>query len=143
MTLATEVTGRISGSMAIQLTNPDLASATAVDSTRLTKACDDAQEEFKFHVGVAFDVLDLRHVAVAVDLVILLLRERGGGMTDSTGRDRERIEKRLEALAKTQGRDRIEPAIDAGTHVTFETSRFRDVTLDPPQTDAEREGGNA
>lgn len=138
MALSDEVTARISAERAIQLTNPNLSSATSVDATRLAKACADAESEFKVHVGQAFDLTDLDHVAAAVDLAILILMERGGAPTETGGRERTRVVDRLKALALIKGRNRIMPETAPVPTVIFPSERFEGSTLDP-QSDTEDE----
>ena len=67
MTLATEWTARVSTARAVELTNPDDATATAVDATRLAAAAADAGARFTALTGVsAISLTDARHVQAGV-----------------------------------------------------------------------------
>lgn len=131
MSLETVVTARVSNQRLVHLTNADLQAQSTVNTTVLGLACDDAEGEFEVHVGVAFDETDARHIGPAVDLVILILKERGSAAVDTLGDERERIVQRLKDLALVTGRNRIMPETAADTSETFSESTFEHTLLDP------------
>lgn len=109
MSLQTEVTSRYADAKLRRLTNPESRSPTSADATRLALACTDAESEFFRWTGVTFDVTNAQHVAAAVELVVLLLMERGTASVESTSQHRARTEQKLQGLAKVTGRDRPDP----------------------------------
>lgn len=137
MSLRTVVEARVSAQRLIELTNPNLAPASALDSTRLDAACADAAAEFEVYCGATFDDADARHISPAVDLVILTLQERGAAHVDGLSAQREKIIKRIKDVAKVTGRNRIMPESAAATHETFPDSAFENVLLDPQGAEAD------
>lgn len=135
MTLSAVVTARVSDKRLKNLTNPDAQSASTVDATRLTAACDDAEGEFEVYVGTPFDETDARHVTPAVDLVVLILQERGAAPVDNLGAQREKIVERLKALALVTGRNRIMPLTVAEDRGAFDSRVFDNTTVDPQVDD--------
>ena len=83
MTLQSNTTARISAQRIINLTNPDLPSATSADSGRLGLACTDVESDFQTYLGRAYDDDNASDVSIAVDGVVakLLLRMGSGGDT--------------------------------------------------------------
>ena len=73
MTLATEWSARLSLQRQVELTNPDLPSATAVDAARLAKADADATAEFLEATAVPVDLTNAAHVAAGVSGVTAYL----------------------------------------------------------------------
>lgn len=62
----------------ISLTNVRDNAATTIDDTAGTSAADHALNLWPLYAEIDFDVLDLRHLAVAIRAVIAVLWERGG-----------------------------------------------------------------
>jgi hypothetical protein len=143
MALSDEVIARYSAQRIIEWTNPDATSALSADATRLARACTDAQAEFEIRCGVAFDVTDARHVAVAVRGVRAYLLS----YTDSpSGKDAmSAYHRELADVAKVTGRDRILPTTNSNLEPSpvprtpgttarpgFDDSVFDAVTPQPP-----------
>jgi len=135
MTLATVVTARVSAQRLVHLTNPDLQAPTTVDSNRLGFACTEAEGEFEVHTGATFDEADPRHIAPAIDLVILLLQERGAAPTDTLGVQREKVIERLKDLAKVTGMNRVMAQAVEDDRSVFDESAFDQTTTDPQNGD--------
>lgn len=123
MTLSAKVQARYADAELITLTNHGTAtSASTLNTTRLTAACDDAEAEFEMATGVEYDDDDAKHVAVAVLAadwkLIGLTRER------SAQRDAARVEF-LEAAARLAatvgGRARILPQTSSTLTPSVET----------------------
>lgn len=134
MTLQTVVTARVSNQRLVNLTNPDLPAPTTIDTTRLGYACAEAEGEFQVHAQDVFDETDARHIAPAIDLVILLLQERGSAPTEGLGAQREKIIQRLKDLALVTGRNRVMPSTVEEDRGAFNELLMSETTLDP-QTD--------
>lgn len=144
MALVDEVQNRYGTQYLVNLTNPQLPSATSIDSTRLSNASTDVQADFKIIAGVTYDNSVDTHVSVAVDGVIAKLRMRNGqGGSESVEAHNQYIE-RLRQLAKITGRNRVEPKSSSSMTETTETQqgettrpkfdrrRFDDITLNKP-----------
>ena len=131
MSLATVVTARISNERLVQLTNPDAQAPSAVDTVRRDAACADAAGEFEVYTGVQFNEADPRHIGPAVDLVILILKERGAAALELMSAEREKVVQRLKDLALVTGLNRIMPEIVTEDRGAFPASAFEDATLDP------------
>lgn len=140
-TLSAEVQTRISSKKLVHLTNQDDTTATSVNSTVLDAAATDAAAEFYETVGVALDTSDAAHVAAGVDGVLHYLHAYQGLETDNAQKIRQRWERWLERLARTQGAERrITPDSDSlyerstvrsGTRPEEDRARWRDFVLDP------------
>lgn len=83
MALSTHTTNRYSSQRLINLTNPDLPTATSIDTARLGYAVDDVESEFLSIVGRAYDEnasTAAQDINVAVEGVIskLMMRASGG-----------------------------------------------------------------
>lgn len=142
MALIDEVKARYSSAFLINLTNPNDETASAIDDTVLAAVCTDVAADFEIFAGVAFDSSDSRHVTTAVDGVIHKLVVRTGHSDESAEVDR--WERRLLALAKVTGRDRIAPATNSKLEPSqerrtgetvrpiFDDDRFDDLLLGAP-----------
>lgn len=131
MSLRTVVEARVSTTRLKQLTNPDDAAASSASSTKLDAACSDAAGEFEVYAQTVFDETDARHIATAVDLVILLLQERGAAHVEGLSAQREKIVQRLKDLALVTGRDRVLPTSAEETFEAIPAELFEDTTLNP------------
>lgn len=144
MALADEVKTRLGTTgRLVELSNPNQPNATAIDDTRLTAACTDVQALLEIEAGVAFDVTNALHVAVAIEGVIYILKKRSG-VFDQAFKDAEESWKTwLGKLAEVTGRDRVSPissstltaSRDEGTdpiRPNFDPEQFRDLTLRGP-----------
>lgn len=131
MSLQTVVEARVSAQRIIELTNPDVPAATTKDSTRLAAACADAEGEFQVHAQAVFSESDARHISPAIDLVVLILQERGAANTALFSEERERIEGRLKSLSLVTGRNRIMPSTVEEDRGAFPESLMSETTLDP------------
>ena len=152
MALSDEVIARYGDQYLVNLTNPYLSGPTTVDTTRLTKACDDVEADFEIHAGIEYDGTENIHVSVAVDGVIAKLEVRCG-IEDAEKNLKDWRENRLKSgLALVTSRDRVGPLTSSqldqsdetrGRDITrpdFDRSRFKHIVPDAPQTaeDAER-----
>jgi len=124
MPLVDEVTSRVPSQILISLTRPKDETATqSVDTTRLGIACSDAEAEVASYVGVTWADYssDRRFIRLAVEWVLLILREDqdlGGAGNEKLAAEREKLEKRAQALAKVTSRDRILP--ETSSELTIE-----------------------
>ena len=139
MTLAAEVTTRLSTQRLVELTNPDDNSVTTVNATRLAAAIADAQADFARITGVAFDEADAEHVAAGVAGVVLYLYEfRGLPGTDFTERLRATWEARCRRLARLLPRTTslltpTDPDLAGGpVRPAFDPSHLGDLRPRPP-----------
>jgi hypothetical protein len=110
MALSDEVIARVPTQTLVSLTRRKSVDATTVDSTLLTKACDDVEDaHFPTYVQVVYDGTNAQHVAVAVQGVVALLRkwaregQRGGNA------EWDRWVTDAAALKNVTSRDRIMP----------------------------------
>jgi len=144
-TLVAEVQNRYSAKTLRSLTNPHLATATSSDSDRLQEAADDIESAyFPMYTGVAYDSTDARHVAVAVDGVIVLLQERSN-QASGLGERFDAWTNRAKVLASVTSRDRVSPKSSSvltpspeqvGSEVVrpkLDQQNFDDVKPDPPR----------
>lgn len=131
-TLSADVQTRYGSQLLISLTNSDekANASTSVNTTRLDAAADDVEAMFKIHAGVAYDSTDARHVAVAVEGVIALLRARGP-LAGEKGTDAfSKWTKTLrDELGRVTGRNRIKPKTTVET--TAESERPNGETIRP------------
>lgn len=110
--LATEVQNRYSGEKLIQLTNPDVPNASAIDTTRLANAVADVIADFDIIANTSFNQTDTRHIAVGCEGVILKLQMRQLNVDPSDLR--KQWNDMLEALGQSVGgRDKTQPTSDA------------------------------
>jgi len=73
MPLTSGVAARIPSQRLIELTNSDDTGAAAIDNAKLAVAAADVEGEFRLFANVAYDDADSRHVALAVQGVIIML----------------------------------------------------------------------
>ncbi len=109
MALTDEFEDRYSAQKVIELTNPDNPGGTSKNATRLANAAEDVQADFRIYCGVTFDLTDARHVAVAVEGVEIKLLRRIMTSGTKLRELEEDYRRRLRALAKVTGRDRVMP----------------------------------
>ena len=144
MALTDEVTDRYSSQYLIGLTNPQLSSAAAIDTTRLARAATDVEADFEIYPGIAFVTTNSLHVSTAVEGVILKLMMRTGQF------DAEALQTRyialLTALGRVTGRNRLLTSTDSQLQPSrdqvdgeivrpdFDVRRFVDFIPNPPQT---------
>ena len=109
MTLAADVTARVSTADLVNLTNPKSTSATTVDTTRLGLAVDDVGGYFRVYGNVTYDTSNAMHVPFGVAGVLLVLESYQVNsrvkLDDWFGRLRD--------LAKVTSRNRISPTTDS------------------------------
>ena len=139
MSLLSEYQSRYSTQRRVEISNPQLSSATTVDSARETLASTDVQAAFKMR-GITFDTTIDTHVSVGVagmEARLLKITGQPGGsdawsdwMTDE-----------LKLLAETTSRDRISPTTDSLLSPTQDTlgdlpvsdrKNFKDYVTDAP-----------
>lgn len=136
MSLNTNVTGRVSDQLLIELTNQGDISATSVKTSVLDFAVADAQGEFLTQVGKAYDDSDSSHVPVGVDGVMYYLTTYTGQVTAKLDTLRTRFFRGMGALATTQGAERrVLPQTTSTAEPSTERSGRR------PDHDRERWGG--
>lgn len=120
MSLLTDYQARYSTQLRINASNPQLSSATTVDSTRETNAAADAQADFETICGVTYSSSNTVHVSAAVPLVYYKLMVLTG---QASG---EWYDKQLERLEKwyrlVLGRNRITPTTNSKLTPTEETA---------------------
>ena len=117
MALTDKVTTRIATSRLVQLTRPEATNATTVDTTILAAAAADAEAIIEVKAGVEYDDTDARHVATAIEGVVLHLERYAGR------RDNDRWEawmRDVESLGRVTGRDRILPETNSKMEPTEE-----------------------
>lgn len=136
MSLVSQVTARYSAAALLQLTNPDLPSATSVDTARLGYAADDVAAEFEVRAGVEYDDTNAKHVAVCVEGVVAFLTWRMGtkGGADLV----EAWRKRADVFGRTMGRDAIMPGTNSLLQPTVPGANG--VTVRPPFDDTKLGG---
>lgn len=139
MALTDEVQGRYSSQLLINVTNPQLASATTIDTTRLNYAITDVQAAFTKR-GITYDNTVATHVVTAVPgvfarLVLMAGQDGGFELWKSFLED-------LKLLAEVTSRDRILPSTDSlltkstddsGALPAFDKDQYQGYLLDPPQ----------
>ena len=112
MALIDEVTARYSNEQLLQWSNPLDAGATSVDTTLLTKACNDVEADFKTFAETTFDLTNDKHVSIAVRGAIEKLREWTGQLQPDP--DREKLwQSSLKAIRNTEPRKRLTPATNS------------------------------
>ena len=119
MALSDEVQSRYSSQLLINASNPQLSTATSIDTARLTLACTDVQAAFEVMCGVAYDNTVATHVAYAVEGVFQRLLVLTGQASIDTWKDWKATLK--DELALVTGRDRIEPTTDSLLSPTEDT----------------------
>lgn len=120
MTLLSDFQSRWSTQIRINASNPQLSSATSVDSTREALAAADAQADFEAVCGVAYSSSNATHVSAAVPLVLLRLLVFTGQTTQADYDSQlERLEKWYRLVL---GRNRIMPTTNSTLVPTTETA---------------------
>lgn len=147
MALTTHTTNRYSSQRLINLTNPDLPTATSIDSARLGYAADDVEADFLSIVGRAYDdsassgTLE-QDIGVGVEGVIAKLMMRSSGGEGSRQAHDEYIE-RLKTLRKRvvpKSTSQLTPTPeDRGTGQTvrphFDRAKFDKFVPEHPRAD--------
>lgn len=77
-TLDADVTSRISSARLIQLTNPDVVTATTVNTTLLALAVTDVQADFELLGGATYLATNPVHVSLGITGVVAKLHEWTG-----------------------------------------------------------------
>jgi len=152
VTLQSNVEARYSIQSIKNLTNPDSATSTTKDSTRLALACTDAAAMFEEHTGTEYDDTVAMHVNAAVEGVIAILKSRKSAKAGGSRTDLDTWVKRLRHFDVTYGsRARMEPettglGIPSSEDVTTGTERpkfddplFDDLRPDDPRTGNEED----
>lgn len=108
MALVDEVQSRIVTQKIVELTNVDDLDATTIDTTKLQKAADDVEADFKVLAGIVYDNTDARHISFAV---VGVVRKLQVWKLESTADEaHERWQKSLhDRLRLVTGNDRIKP----------------------------------
>lgn len=112
MALADEVTNRYSDQELIELTNPESATATTIDTTYLGRAVTDVQAAFKVHAQIEYDGTVDTHVLTAVDGVIARLRtwaRTGGVGNDANSAWQDWVDNQCKPLKSVTSRARVSP----------------------------------
>lgn len=110
MALWDEVATRYAAQELIELTRSGRDnSATTVDATVGNAAAADIEAYFEILAGVAFSLTDARHVMVAVEGVVALLRMRGKNAQTTHKKFFEQWKADLRDLGKVTGRNRVMP----------------------------------
>jgi len=141
MTLQANTTARISSQRIINLTNPDLPTATSADTTRLGLACDDVESDFSTYLGRSYDDDLPGDVSIGVDGVIskLMLRMASGGDTANKAHESylERLKDHRKRVVPKTSSMLTPTAEDRGTGNTirphFDRRKFDDFTPGHPQ----------
>lgn len=141
MTLQANTTARISSQRIVNLTNPDLPTATSADTTRLGLACGDVESDFQTYLGRDYDDDIAADVSIGVDGVVakLMMRMASGGDMANQAHDSylERLkDHRKRVIPKTSSL--LTPtAEDRGTGNTvrphFDRRKFDDFVPENPQ----------
>ena len=95
MALIDRVIERYSVQYIANLTNPDSAAATTADTTRRNLAAQDAEAEFEMFAGVSYDETNNIIVTLAVEGVIVLLKERKSARSEDAKSARTEWERKL------------------------------------------------
>ena len=120
MGLATDTTDRLSTKRLVALSNPEVGTATTVNTTLLAKAVSDVEAEFQLVGGALYDSDNAIHVAVGVSGVVAKLFEWTGNGGEWAMAHREIYERRL-GLLRT--REAYVPATTSSNlSITRETS---------------------
>ena len=118
MSLSTEVQGRYSSTLLIQVTNPQGAAATTLDTTRLNYSITDVEGQF-LKRGMTYDTTSKQHNVVAVPGVYATLLLYNGHMG---GKDQhDKFLKELDELREVDSRDKIDMDNDSELTPTEDT----------------------
>lgn len=109
MTLAAEVTARLSTQYLTQITNPLAPGITVPDTDRLADACADVAAQFEVRGAGAFDATDAKHIAVAINGVVGTLLQWTGHSSEESQRQLERFEDGLKMLRRVQHANKVAP----------------------------------
>lgn len=102
--LATAWQARLSTQQQINLTNPDVESATTVNAAVLAAAETDASNTFFFRTGIAFDSTNAEHLTVGVlGVTYFLYSYRGMPKSAAAEAAREEWERITGSFARTRG----------------------------------------
>ena len=137
--LSTEITNRYSTQYLVNLTNPDDASATTINTTTRDAAISDTEADFAIEVGLEYQGAagDTTHIVIGVEGVIVHLLERTGRGEKTT---RERYDRYIERLRSLRSRilpgttSKVIPTPERGNPVRpiFDSPRFDGVNPDAP-----------
>lgn len=109
MTLAAEVTARLSSQYLTQITNPQAAGITVPDTDRIADACTDVEATFEIRGAGVFDATDAKHIAVAINGVVGTLLTWTGHSSEEAKSRLERFEDGLKMLRRVQHADKVSP----------------------------------
>lgn len=119
MPLLADYQNRYSLQIRINLSNPQLTTATTVDSARETNAAADAQADFEAVCGVTYSSSNTAHVTAAVPLVAAKLMVYTGQADDESY---DKALRRCERIYRlVLGRNRITPTTDSLLNPTKDT----------------------
>ena len=135
--LSTEITNRYSTQYLVNLTNPDDASATTINTTTRDAAISDTEADFVIEVGLEYEAANTAHIVIGVEGVIVHLLERTGRGEKTT---RERYDRYIERLRSLRARilpgttSKVIPTPERGNPVRpiFDSPRFDGVNPDAP-----------
>lgn len=130
MALWDEVTTRYAAQELIELTRSGRDNtATTVDTTVGNAAATDIQAYFEILAGVVYDGTDARHVMVAVEGVVTLLRMRQKNAQTAHKNYFEKWKDDLRDLGKVTGRNRVVPKSTSLYTVTDEVPSGLEVDM--------------
>ena len=140
MTLQANTTARISAQRIINLTNPDLPSATSADTDRLGYACTDVESDFQTYLGRVYDDDNAADVSIAVDGVVakLMMRMGSGGESASSAHESyiERLKDHRKRVVPKSSSMLTPTAEDRGTgdivRPAFDRRKFDDFVAESP-----------
>ena len=133
-TLETDTTNRISTKRLVQLTNPEVGTATTVNTTLLALAVTDVQADFQLLGGAAYDAANPIHVSVGITGVIAKLHEWTGNGGEWAMAHRELWYKNIALLRM---REALIPPTTSGDNLTI----TRETSGSTPRTNSS--GGRA
>lgn len=141
MALRDEVEARYSAQLLATLTLADRSGEDAQDTDVLDQACADTEDWFPIYVNEQYDSTIAQHVAVAVEVVIQLLRKRGAtrrGIADAAW---DRAVESMKDLAAIRARKRPRSVTsgttqasipEAGRRPVFDNEVFEETILNAP-----------
>ena len=151
MALTDEFTARYSADYVLQITNPDLNSASSADTDRLGYAAADATGMFQTYVGVTYDNTDAQHLDLALELVDYKLRVYARGPSVDTRREEKDLIAKLKALGLQlarfaplpQSTSNLVPTretTDREVRPTFDRANMRDMLPNAATSNLSRDG---